>query len=114
MTYIQMLLIDLINDLQMPRKQFLQQLHRPALQGFREHSVVSVCKGLLGNLPRLRGRKGEAVSARTAAYRSTPILTQIRPQFHMIVTSQFLCYRIILVYGRNVWKLEEYRTMVLE
>lgn len=52
-----MLLIYLINDFQMSRKQLFHQLYRPALQGLWEHSVVGVCKGLLGDLPCLRKRE---------------------------------------------------------
>lgn len=55
-----MLLIYLINDLQMSRKELLHQLYRPALQGFWEHCVVGVCEGLPGDLPRLRERGGLA------------------------------------------------------
>lgn len=59
MTYIQVLLIYFIDDLQMSRKQPLHQLHWPALQGFWEHSVVGVGEGLLSDLPRLWGAEGQ-------------------------------------------------------
>lgn len=49
-----MLLIDLINDLQVPRQQLLHQFHRPALQGLREHCVVGIGEGFLGDLPGLQ------------------------------------------------------------
>lgn len=52
-----MLLIYLINDLQMSRKQLLHQLYRPALQGLWEHRVVGIRKGLLGNLPCLKEKE---------------------------------------------------------
>lgn len=53
-----MLLIYLVNDLQMSRKQLFHKLYRPALQGLWEHRVVGVCKGLLGDLPGLREGRG--------------------------------------------------------
>lgn len=55
-----MLLIDLINDLQVSRQQLLHQVHWPALQGLREHRVVGVGKGLLGDLPGLQKRASVA------------------------------------------------------
>lgn len=53
-----MLLIYLINDLQMSRKQLFHQVYRPALQGLWKHRVVGVCEGLLGDLPCLREKEG--------------------------------------------------------
>lgn len=53
-----MLLIYLINDLQMSRKQLFHQVYRPALQGLWKHRVVGVCEGLLGDLPCLQEKEG--------------------------------------------------------
>lgn len=54
-------LVDFVDDLQVSWEQFLHQLDRPALQGFRENRVVGVGKGPCGDVPGLRGRE-EGVS----------------------------------------------------
>lgn len=52
-----MSLVDLVDDLQVSGQQFLQQLHRPALQGLREDGVVGVGKRAPGEVPGLRRRR---------------------------------------------------------
>lgn len=52
-TYIQVSLVDLVDDLQVSGEQLLHQVHWPALQGFGEHRVVGVGEGLLGDVPGL-------------------------------------------------------------
>lgn len=51
--YVKVVLVDLVDDLQVPWQQGLQQLHRPALQSLRQHSVVGVGKGSSGQVPGL-------------------------------------------------------------
>lgn len=52
-TYIQVSLVDLVDDLQVSGEQLLHQVHRPALQGFGEHRVVGVGESPLGDVPGL-------------------------------------------------------------
>lgn len=51
--YVEVALIDLVDDLQVPGQQGLQQLNWPALQSLRQHSVVGVGKGSFGQVPGL-------------------------------------------------------------
>lgn len=44
-------LVDLIDDLEMPRQQCLHEVHGPALQGLGQHRVVGVGAGLHRHLP---------------------------------------------------------------
>lgn len=49
--------VDLIDYLQVSRKQMSKQVHRPALQGFRQDGVVGVCTGAHADIPSLSSRK---------------------------------------------------------
>lgn len=51
--HIQVPLVDGIDYFQMPWQQLLKHRYWPALQGLRQHSVVGVGTGLLGDLPGL-------------------------------------------------------------
>lgn len=51
--HIQVPLVDGVDDLQVPGQQLLKHGHWPALQGLRQHSVVGICTGFLGDLPGL-------------------------------------------------------------
>ena len=51
--HVQVPLIDGIDDVQVPRQQFLKHGHWPALQGLRQHRVVGVCTSLLCDFPGL-------------------------------------------------------------
>lgn len=44
-------LVDLIDDLEMPGQQRLQEVHRPALQGLGQDRVVGVGAGLHRHFP---------------------------------------------------------------
>lgn len=57
-TYIEVSLVDLVDDLQVSGQQRLQQLHRPTLQSLRQHSVVGVGEGASGEIPGLHRRGG--------------------------------------------------------
>jgi len=52
-SYLQMSPIDLVDDLQVSRKQVLEQIDRPALQCLRQDSVVGVGTGANHNVPGL-------------------------------------------------------------
>lgn len=54
--YIQVSLVDLVDDLQVSGQQLLQQLHRPALQSLGQNRVVGVGKGPAGQVPGLQKR----------------------------------------------------------
>ena len=45
--------VDLVDDLQVPREQRLEQLDRPLLQGLGQQRVVGVRQGADGQVPRL-------------------------------------------------------------
>lgn len=51
--YVQVSLVDLVDDEKMSRQQLLEQEDRPALQRLRENRVVGVGAGLTGDVPRL-------------------------------------------------------------
>lgn len=55
MPYVEVVLVDLVDDLQVPGQQGLQQLHGPALQSLRQHRVVGVGEGAPRQVPGLRG-----------------------------------------------------------
>lgn len=55
-THIQVSLVDLIDDLQVPGEQLLHQVHGPALQGLGKHRVVGVGEGPSGDVPGLAGK----------------------------------------------------------
>lgn len=55
--YIEVHLVEGVNDLQVPRQQLLKHGDRPALQGFRQHGVVGVGTGPLCDLPGLHCRQ---------------------------------------------------------
>lgn len=65
-THIQVSLVDLVDDLQVPREQLLHQVHGPALQGLGKHRVVGVGKGLFGDVPGLAGRSQCSVTPQSA------------------------------------------------
>lgn len=52
-TYIEVDLVDLVDDLQVSGQQGLQQLHRPALQSLGQDGVVGVGEGASGEIPGL-------------------------------------------------------------
>lgn len=54
-THIQVSLVDLVDDLQVPGEQLLHQVHGPALQRLGKHRVVGVGKGPFGDVPGLAG-----------------------------------------------------------
>lgn len=54
--YIKVGLVDLVDDLQVSGQEGLQQIHRPALQSFREDCVVGVGKSAPSEVPGLRRR----------------------------------------------------------
>ena len=54
--YVQVDLVDLVDDLQVSGQELLQQVHRPAFQSFRQDGVVGVGKGACGEVPGLQGR----------------------------------------------------------
>ncbi len=56
-TYIEVDLVDLVDDLQVSGQEGLQQLHRPALQSLGEDCVVGVGKGALSEVPGLQRRE---------------------------------------------------------
>lgn len=51
--YVQVSLVDLVDDEKMSRQQLLEQKDGPALQRLRENRVVGVGAGLTGDVPRL-------------------------------------------------------------
>lgn len=55
-TYIEVDLVDLVDDLQVSGQERGQQLHRPALQSLGEDCVVGVRKSALGEIPGLQRR----------------------------------------------------------
>lgn len=55
-TYIEVGLVDLVDDLQVSGQEVLQQLHRPALQRLGEDGVVGVSEGAPGEVPGLQRR----------------------------------------------------------
>lgn len=56
-TYIEVDLVDLVDDLQVSGQEGLQQLHRPALQSLGEDCVVGVGKSALSKVPGLQRRE---------------------------------------------------------
>lgn len=56
-TYVEVGLVDLVDDLQVSGQQRLQQLHRPTLQGLGEDGVVGVGEGAPGEIPGLQSRE---------------------------------------------------------
>lgn len=56
-TYIEVDLVDLVDDLQVSGQEGLQQLHRPALQSLGEDCVVGVGKSALSEVPSLQRRE---------------------------------------------------------
>ena len=50
-TYLQVDLVDVVDDLQVSGQEHLQQLHRPALQRLGQHRVVGVGERTLGDVP---------------------------------------------------------------
>lgn len=55
-TYVEVDLVDLVDDLQVSGQERLQQVHGPALQSFRQDCVVGVGKGAPGEVPGLQER----------------------------------------------------------
>lgn len=55
--YVQVDLVDLVDDLQVSGQELLQQVYRPALQSLRQDCVVGVGKGASGEVPGLRRRE---------------------------------------------------------
>lgn len=56
-SYVEVALVDLVDDLQVSRQQGLQQVHGPALQSFRQDGVVGVGEGAPGQIPGLPEEK---------------------------------------------------------
>lgn len=56
-SYVEVALVDLVDDLQVSRQQGLQQVHGPALQSFRQDGVVGVGEGAPGQVPGLPEEK---------------------------------------------------------
>lgn len=56
-SYVEVALVDLVDDLQVSRQQGLQQVHGPALQSFRQDGVVGVGEGAAGQVPGLPEEK---------------------------------------------------------
>lgn len=54
--YVEVDLVDLVDDLQVSGQERLQQVHGPALQSFRQDRVVGVGKGAPGEVPGLQER----------------------------------------------------------
>lgn len=55
-TYVEVDLVDLVDDLQVSGQKLLQQLHRPALQSLGEDCVIGVCKSAPSEVPGLQRR----------------------------------------------------------
>ena len=53
-SYVQVSLVDVVDDQQVSRQQLLEHEHRPALQRLRQHRVVGVRTRTTGDVPRLR------------------------------------------------------------
>lgn len=56
-SYVEVALVDLVDDLQVSRQQGLQQVHGPALQSFGQDGVVGVGEGAPGQVPGLPEEK---------------------------------------------------------
>ena len=56
-TYVEVGLVDLVDDLQVSGQQLLQQLHGPSLQSLGEDRVVGVGEGAFGEIPGLQSQK---------------------------------------------------------
>lgn len=54
--YVEVDLVDLVDDLQVSGQERLQQVHGPAFQSFRQDCVVGVGKGAPGEVPGLQER----------------------------------------------------------
>lgn len=79
--HIQEALVDLIDDLEVAGQQRLNEMHGPALQGLRQHSVVGVGAGPDRHVPGLMDRTGESGTPRPNHHGSPHTACSRKPGF---------------------------------
>lgn len=77
--YVQVDLVDLVDDLQVSGQERLQQVHRPAFQSFRQDCVVGVGEGASGEVPGLQGEW--ETEPGTLSEHSQPLFLDPHPSF---------------------------------